>query len=362
MRSQWLTVDSDSKTAVSAECRISSAPNPMRLRFRWIVALFAVPLTFLVAQTLLATPDTPATGRWLNDYAEARRESRRLNMPLVVHFSATWCGPCQAMERNTLNTPAVRQVLGREVLGVKLDFDRDRGLADAFRVKMVPADIVVAPDGKILGSHTGQQKTNAYVSALRHWGKQFERPAPQPTAPARPLNPPTQHPAIAAFPSQPSSPMPRPQAVLQPMPLGQPGPASQSPVQPPVAQEPPPLIGLDGYSPVRITAHRQWIRGKREFAAIWEGVVYFLTSEEERRLFISTPHRFAPRMLGCDPVTLTETGRLVQGNIECGAFYDQHLFLFESKESRSRFKLNPDQFLMPARPLRAAAVDGRRLF
>lgn len=326
------------------------------MRFRWIAALLAVPVTFLVTQTLTATPASPSTGRWLHDYAEARRESRRLNMPLVVHFSATWCGPCKVMERDTLSTPAVRQLLGREVLGVKLDFDRDRGLADAFGVMLVPADVVVAPDGKILGSRTGQQRPGPYSAALRQWGKQFKRPDVQPTAPARPLNPTTlpQH-SIAAAPSRP---IPPSQPVLQPMPLGEPGPAAQ----PPLVAEVPPLIGLDGYSPVRIMAHRQWIRGKREYAAIWAGVVFFLTSEAERRQFIASPQRYAPRMLGCDPVTLTESGQLIQGSIECGAFYDDGLFLFESKQSRSRFKLNPEQFLMHRGPLRAAAVNGRRLY
>lgn len=337
----------------------------MRLR-PFVALLLLAPATFLAAQTL-TTNASPASGRWLTDYAQARAESRRLNMPLVVHFSATWCVPCQAMNRETLHTPAVLQAFGRDVIGVKLDFDRDSGLKDAFRVKSVPADIVIAPDGKIIGRHSGQQKPGPYAAALKHWGDQFTRPPTQPATPARALPVVPFQPLLAQLDPRPRPIQPQPlsqprlETQLRPMALGQPGLAAQSP---PVATTPelPPLIGLDEYSPVRITANRQWIRGQREYAAIWQGVVYYLTSEQERQLFIATPQKYAPKMLGCDPVTLAESGRAIQGSVECGAFYESHLYLFENQESRRRFKLTPDHFLMSPGPLRAASVTGRRLY
>ena len=314
--------------------------------------------TFLTGQTL-TPPASPATGRWLTDYAQAKAESRRLNMPLLVHFTATWCGPCQVMERETLNSPAVLAVFGRDVIGVKLDFDRDRGLAEAFWVKSIPTDVVVAPDGKILGRHSGKQKSGPYTAALKHWGRQFERPPAQPASAAQALLATSAQPFAAGpdLQSQPASPQ---QRVIQPQPLGPPGPAAQ-PRDHAVTPELPPLIGLDGYSPVRITAHRQWVNGQREFAAIWQGVVYYLTSKEERDLFIASPHKYAPRMLGCDPVLLAESGRAIQGSVECGAFYDSHLYLFENQDSRTRFKRAPDHFLTSRRPVTAATVVGRRL-
>jgi len=317
--------------------------------------LLIVPATFLAGQTL-TPPASPATGRWLFDYAQAKAESRRLNMPLLVHFSAKWCGPCQVMERETLNSPAVLALFGQEVIGVKLDFDRDRGLAEAFWVKSIPTDVVVAPDGKILGRHSGPQNAGPYTAALKHWGRQFERP---PGAADALLA--TSAQPFAAGPelqSQPASPQ---KPAIQPQALGPPGPAPQPPGQV-VTPELPPLIGLDGYSPVRITAHREWVNGQREFAAIWQGVVYYLTSKEERDLFIASPHKYAPRMLGCDPVTLAESGRAIQGSVECGAFYDSHLYLFENRDSRTRFKRAPEYFLMSRRTVMAANVFGRRLY
>jgi YHS domain-containing protein/thiol-disulfide isomerase/thioredoxin len=321
--------------------------------------LLIVPATFLAGQAL-TPPASPATGRWLTDYAQAKAESRRLNMPLLVHFSAAWCGPCQVMERETLNSPAVLAVFGQDVVGVKLDFDRDRGLADAFRVKSIPADVVVAPDGKILGRHSGKQKSGPYTAALKHWGGQFERPPAQPPAAAQPLMATSAQPFAAGpeLQSQPASPQRR---VNQPQRLGPPGSAGQPPGQD-VTPELPPLIGLDGYSPVQITAHRQWVNGQREFAAIWQGVVYYLTSKEERDLFIASPHKYAPRLLGCDPVSLAESGRAIQGSVECGAFYDSHLYLFENQDSRTRFKRAPEHFLTSRRPVTAANVIGRRLY
>jgi len=297
----------------------------------------------------------------MTDYAQARAESRRLNMPLVVHFSAPWCGPCKVMERETLNSPTVLQVFGRDVIGVKLDFDRDRGLADAFRVKSIPTDVVVAPDGKILGRRSGKQKPGPYTAALQHWGNQFERLPTQPPSAEQELLA-TRPQPFAAGPElrSHSTPLQQPPGI-RPQTLGPSGPAGQQ-QQPAATPEIPPLTGLDGYSPVQIIAHRQWVLGEPESAAIWQGVVYYMTSTEERDVFIASPHKYAPRMLGCDPVSLAESGRAIQGSVECGAFYDSHLYLFENKNSRTRFKRAPEHFLTSRRPVTAANVIGRRLY
>ena len=52
----------------------------------------------------------------------------------------------------------------------------------------------------------------------------------------------------------------------------------------------------------------------------------------------------APRLLGCDPVTLAENDVAVRGSTQFGAFYDGALFLFESADSRTKFRKAPTRY------------------
>ena len=68
----------------------------------------------------------PRTGslRWENDYRTALQKARRMNKPMFIMASASWCGPCKALERETLNNPWVRHFLSNFVI-VKVHEDRE---------------------------------------------------------------------------------------------------------------------------------------------------------------------------------------------------------------------------------------------
>ena len=104
----------------------------------------------------------PAGGPWHADLPAAMREAGRLDRPVLAHFSASWCGPCRRMEP-VLHSPAVRETLGREAVGVRLDFDRDRAVARRYGVGSIPADVLLAPDGRVLGVMSGYKPAGDYA-------------------------------------------------------------------------------------------------------------------------------------------------------------------------------------------------------
>jgi YHS domain-containing protein len=89
---------------------------------------------------------------------------------------------------------------------------------------------------------------------------------------------------------------------------------------------------------------RQWIEGSDEFVSEYQGIVYHLQSEDEKRTFDSDPERYAPQLLECDPVEMYFTDKAVHGSTEYGAYFDGKLYLFVSHDNRETFKKSPLKF------------------
>ena len=319
------------------------------MRQRAVIFGILIAATLSIVATLRAqTADGPH--QWLTDYTQARIESQRLGLPLLVHFSISGCGPCQQMERETLGTSALAPFLGPRFIGLKLDAEVVPELAEGFQVASYPTDLIVAPDGHIVWRSVGYQDRGKYVAQLKQWESRFDRERAEALAKLR-----MQQPAVV--------PNPTPNPMLNPMP-DRSTLLTQKPMPLPsvnMSKPPQPLVGLEGYSPVRIKTARRWERGNAQFAVTYQGVVYYMTDENDHRLFTANPDRYVPRLLGCDPVQLVQTDRAIQGSVEIGAFFDGELFLFSSIESRNRFKIDPERYTQSRHVLNADEISGTRL-
>ena len=73
------------------------------------------------------------------------------DVPVLVDFSASWCGPCKKLE------PVVHEIAddyeGRLKV-VKVDIDKAPGIAAKFAVMSVPT-LVLFRDGKVMDQLTG---------------------------------------------------------------------------------------------------------------------------------------------------------------------------------------------------------------
>ena len=73
------------------------------------------------------------------------------NTPVVIDFYATWCGPCQAMA-------PMLQRLAQEYEGrlkvLKIDVDKNQGIAIAANIMSIPTLFFIDKDGNI-NRHVG---------------------------------------------------------------------------------------------------------------------------------------------------------------------------------------------------------------
>jgi thioredoxin-like negative regulator of GroEL len=92
---------------------------------------------------------------WRTDYTSALRESRATGKPMLLDFTAEWCGPCQDMRRTTWSDPAVAQALAGYI-PVQINLDTHADLATQFGVSAIPHLTIVGSDGSVVAAEEGE--------------------------------------------------------------------------------------------------------------------------------------------------------------------------------------------------------------
>lgn len=296
----------------------------------WRVVFLTIGLLLILFCCSSQVVGSESAGLWRTDFKAAQQEAEQKRLPLLIHFYADWCMPCQRMERDVFSKPAIRQALNGRFVAYKANSDKHQDLVRQYGVETLPSDVVVdSLTGRVISLNAGFMDQNEYLAKAYHAEAQFIKSHPR-TPVTKPIESDT---TIVD-----NDPKITPTARIQ---LG----------------DPQPLIGLDGFSPVALTKRRQWIRGTAKHSWDYKNVTYYFASREEMIEFRANPDAFAPRMLGCDPVILWESDKAVAGDIRFGAFFDDELYLFKSDERRRQFKANPEKYIRLQHALKADQIE-----
>lgn len=138
---------------------------------------FFVTVMFLFAgfAALCAVPES-----WTADYDTALKRAVKEKKPLLVLFTGSdWCPGCIALNKNTLSNEKFLDFVRKNLVLVYMDSPRGKPQTPQERAEVmklyrkldpgpyIPATVIVAGDGRILGRIAGYCDADEYIKQIK---------------------------------------------------------------------------------------------------------------------------------------------------------------------------------------------------
>ncbi len=104
--------------------------------------------------------------QWQPTLDRAKILAAHSNRLVLIHFWGNGCRPCEWMDREVFSRPEVAQAIDRGFVAVKINRDQSPGDARQFGIAAVPADVIITPQGQVLGSYVGGTPAPEYIARL----------------------------------------------------------------------------------------------------------------------------------------------------------------------------------------------------
>lgn len=129
---------------------------------------FFIVLLFVISTTTKAQ-DIMTTSFFTGSYQELLQEAKRLKKPIILDFTASWCGPCKKMAKETYSDELVASIVSLKYFAYKVDVQEleGLGLADKYEAYQYPTTMFLDYNGKVLGRLKGFYPPEYFIKILQ---------------------------------------------------------------------------------------------------------------------------------------------------------------------------------------------------
>jgi thiol-disulfide isomerase/thioredoxin len=114
---------------------------------------------------------------WGTRRDKAVEAARRDGKPLLMYFSAVWCGPCHDMQDSLWSRPDVIEMTSKFVC-LNIDIDKDPSTAQRYAADNLPMVSIADPWGTELVRREGYSAPEPFVALLQAMPTDFKEVAP----------------------------------------------------------------------------------------------------------------------------------------------------------------------------------------
>jgi protein disulfide-isomerase len=156
-------------------------------------------LSLIAAAGMASTALAQASIGWQHDIEAAKAAARQSNRLVLVHVWGDGCAPCKALESGVFNQPGVAGAIESQFVPVKLNANEFPATAQGFGITRIPTDVILTPDGQVVGKMISPATPSAYVGELTQVANQYRSQSGQAlqTAGTSAPKPPVLNPAYA---------------------------------------------------------------------------------------------------------------------------------------------------------------------
>lgn len=152
-------------TARSAKRAADRAARPLAVAgMVWLLALAGVGGCEEFGGASTASTSTGRTGPAAEGYpavftgvsfAEGQKLAQQSGKLFLAYFTATWCGPCQAMKKRTWPDADVEQWVRENAVAVAIDVDKHQDVAQANSINAMPTMVLFKGNREIARTSGG---------------------------------------------------------------------------------------------------------------------------------------------------------------------------------------------------------------
>jgi thiol-disulfide isomerase/thioredoxin len=102
---------------------------------------------------------------WAASYAKGMAQARAQKRPVLIKFTAEWCGWCERMDVEVfVEAPVIKALEGTTC--IKVDVDEHPDVAMAYGVRSLPRVLVINTHQEVVGDWLGYQRSDRFLALL----------------------------------------------------------------------------------------------------------------------------------------------------------------------------------------------------